>query len=96
MIEEEDEKRKDAWNEARRKRLELKKGKLTIWKERQRIQNLITGMDEMRLETFEGEWEENDMMDGWMLDMIVSYFSDDDVMMVVRMTRMKCRLWMMI
>ena len=55
MIEEEDEKRKDAWNEARIKRLEIKEEKMMIWKERKRMQNLITELDDLRLETFDGE-----------------------------------------
>ena len=81
MIEEEDKKRKDAWNEARIKRLELKEEKMMIWKERKRMQNLITELEELRLETFDGEWEEHDLLDGWMLDVIVSCLEDVDVVM---------------
>ena len=81
MIEEEDWKRKDAWNEARIKRLELKEEKMMIWKERKRIQKLITGLDEHRMETFDGGWEEHDLLDGWMLGMMVSYLGDEDVVM---------------
>ena len=45
MIEEEDKKRKDAWNEARIKRLELKEEKMMIWKEINKMQKLITELD---------------------------------------------------
>ena len=55
---------------------------MTVWKEKQRMKNLITGLDGMRLETFEGEWEEHDLMNGWMVDVTVSNLGDDDVVMV--------------
>ena len=81
MIEEEEMKRKDAWDEARRLRLEKKEEKMTVWKEKQKMKNLITGLDDLKLETFKGEWEEHDLMDGWMLDVMVSSLGDDDVVM---------------
>ena len=40
MIEEDEKKRKDAWNEARIKRLEIKEEKMMIRKERKRMQNI--------------------------------------------------------
>ena len=54
---------------------------MTVWKEKQQMKNLITGLDDMKLETFEGEWEEHDLMDGWMLDVMVSSLGDEDVVM---------------
>ena len=46
------------------------------------MQNLINELDELRLETFYGEWEEHDLLDGWMLDVIASGLGDDDVVLV--------------
>ena len=54
---------------------------MTVWREKQQMKKLITGLDDMKLETSEGEWEEHDLMDGWMLDVMVSSLGDDDVVM---------------
>ena len=82
MIEEDARKRKDAWNKAKMERLEIKEKKMMLWKEKNNIRNLIKALDELRLETFDGEWEEHDLLDGRMLEVLASGLGDDDVVMV--------------
>ena len=55
---------------------------MKIWIEKTKMLNLITDLNYLKLETFDGEWEEHDHLDGWMLEILASGFVDDDVVMV--------------
>ena len=81
MEEEDRAKRQDALSKARTKRLELKEEKVKLWKEKAKMMNLIKEMDDLRLETFDREWDEHDLLDGWMLEILASGLVDDDVEM---------------
>ena len=81
--EEEQAKLKDALEKARSRWLEMKEGKMKLWKERSRMMNLIKEMDSLKLETFDGEWQEHDLMDEWMLGILGSGLMDDDMEMFI-------------
>ena len=82
MIEEDARKRKDAWNKAKMERLEIKEEKIMLWKEKNNMRIVIKELEELRLETFDGEWKEHDLLDGWMLEVLASGLGDNDVVMV--------------
>ena len=67
---------RDALNKARAKRLEMKEEKMRLWKERSKMVNLIKEMDNLKLKTFDGEWNEHDLMDEWMIEILVSGLVD--------------------
>ena len=67
---------RDALNKARAKRLEMKEEKMRLWKERSKMMNLIKEMDSLKLETFDGEWNEHDLIVEWMLEILVSGLVD--------------------
>ena len=60
----------------------MKEGKIKRWKERSRMMNLIKEMASLKLETFDGKWQEHDLMDEWMLEILGSGLMDDDLEMV--------------
>ena len=55
---------------------------MKIWIEKTKMLNLITDLNDLKLETFDGEWEEHDLLDGWMLEILASGLMDNDVGMV--------------
>ena len=63
MEEEDRTKRQDALSKARSKRLEFKEEKVKLWKEKAKMMNLIKEMGDLKLETFEVEWDEYDLLD---------------------------------
>ena len=50
-------------SKARTKRLEFKEEKVKLWKEKAKMMNLIKEMGDLKLETFEVEWDEYDLLD---------------------------------
>jgi hypothetical protein len=69
-------------SKARTKKLELMEEKVKLWKEKAKMMNLIKEMDDLKMETFDGEWDEHDLLDGLMLEILASGLVDDDVEMV--------------
>ena len=61
-------KRLEMEEEERRKRLKIRELKSMKWMERRRMDKLVEEMSYLELGSFEGEWEEHDRLDDWMVE----------------------------
>ena len=55
--------------------------KSKIWEENGNIIQLFSSIENLQLETFPGEWDDHDFMDGWMLEMMQERLEDNDEVM---------------
>ena len=72
MIEEKIEDRKhtkrlEMEEEGRRERLKIREWKRKKWLEKRRMEKLVEEMSYLELGSFEGEWEEHEKLDDWMM-----------------------------
>ena len=66
------------------KRLENRNKKEKEWKEKKNMMDLLCGMESLGLGSFEGEWDEHNAMDDWMMEALLNgHLLDDDIIMDV-------------